>query len=448
MPRPHAVLLLLACAALQGCGDLTGVRQRPGSEPPVTESGNIQLLWYEIEPRVLVPNGTGQVRITAKFTNDGYARVVLRDTWYAFTQVGATWQAIVPEAELMEQYRAGDLHHIAARIDVGTTPTEYTVNVNVAATGLVVPVAITSLGAGVKATPHVLNIRTDSIYGGRTVPAALLKEAYKYLGDDYDFLMVIEAVRSPNNRFYTAMRNQVTGIGLASYDQGKVYGSDARLQGVVHFPNDDFFDLAETSTLHEIAHRWVNYTHVSALQTGTPHWPMSDLAYGVMGRSDPSNARQAIAFPYQLEPQSNGDYIARRTTAPTDFNDLELYLMGLLPADSVRPHFVFRNQSQTARPDGTLQGPVDTVRISDVIAQEGARAPAYPFAPRVFTVGTIVLSRGRLLTNTELWFFDHMVTRGEASAALPYQIGLNRGDTRPFSLATGNRGRLQATLKY
>jgi hypothetical protein len=260
MQLRYLVLLFSSTVVLAACGDTTGVRPRPGSEPPAPQSTTGELIWYDLEPRVLVPGGTGLVQITAKFTRDVPARFVLRNSFYPFTAVGDQWVVSVPQAEMLEQYRAGDLHHIAGRIEVGTTPSDYNVIVNVAATSTVTPVAITSLGAGVKATARVINIRTDSTFGGRTVPSSILREAYRYLGDDYDFLMVVEAVRSPRNRSYTSMRNQVSGIGLGSYDQGRVFGSAARLQGVVQFPSDDFFDLAETGTLHELAHRWIGST--------------------------------------------------------------------------------------------------------------------------------------------------------------------------------------------
>src|SRR5262245_54985335 len=201
MTRTRAVLWLLACAALAACGDTLGVRPRPGSQPPPDDDPTVagQLTWYDIDPRVLTPNGTGQVRITAKFSKDVSARVVLRSSVYPFEQVGNTWQAIVPETEMLELYRAGDLHHVAGRIEVGSPPVDYNVIVNVAPIGTVLPVSITSLGSGVKASPHVLNLRSDSTFGGRNVPVSIIKDAYRYLRDEYDFILVVEAVRSPNN---------------------------------------------------------------------------------------------------------------------------------------------------------------------------------------------------------------------------------------------------------
>jgi hypothetical protein len=349
---------LLACAALSACGDTLGVRQRPGSEPPPTEPTTGQLVWYELDPRVLTPGGTSQVRITAKFSRDVSARIVLRNTVYPFEPVGDTWQAIVPEAEMMLQYRAGDLHHVVGRIEVGPTPTDYALSANVSVNGTVAPVPITSLGAGVKAAPHVLNIRSDSIYGGRSVPTAVAKDVYRYLGDDYDFLLIVEAVRSPNSRFFLGTRNQTTGLGLTTFDQGRTYGSDTRLQGIVHFPNDDAFDLAETGTLHELAHRWINHTPRRTAGCGTA---LADFG-SCLRRDGAERSRQ----------QQTGDRIPVSTGAAgkrelhraandgsNGFNDLELYLMGLLPARQRPPAIVFRNQAQTAQlhPDGNLQGP-------------------------------------------------------------------------------------------
>ena len=313
-----------------------------------------------------------------------------------------------------------------------------------------VPVPITNLASGVKATSHVLNIRIDSVSANPPVPASILKQAYKYLKDDYDFLFVVEAVNGFPNVLSTLMRNDVAGIGLANYDQGNVYGSAARLQAVVDFRSDNLFDPASILAMHELARRWANYMRAPVLQNSAPNWPISDLAYGILGFSHPEIKAVGLAFPYQLEPQGNGNFIARKVASATEFNDLELYLMGLLPADSVGPHFVFRNQLQLAqvRADGTLLGPIDTVRVSDIVAQEGPRSPAYPSAPRSFTVGTIVLSRGRLLTNTELWYFDYVAARAEATAGLPQLGDQTLITAKPFYLATGKRGRLQATIRY
>ena len=54
-------------------------------------------------------------------------------------------------------------------------------------------------------------------------------------------------------------------------------------------------------------------------------------------------------FPFTLIEQPNGDYLIQGVPRDTEYNDLELYLMGLIPAEEVGKHgehFVFLNQAQ------------------------------------------------------------------------------------------------------
>jgi len=57
-----------------------------------------------------------------------------------------------------------------------------------------------------------------------------------------------------------------------------------------------------------------------------------------------------------------------------------------------------------------------------------------------------VLSAGGLLSPSEMAFFDHMAARGEARVELPFTAGLSSGITKPFYLATGERGTLSTTM--
>jgi hypothetical protein len=117
-------------------------------------------------------------------------------------------------------------------------------------------------------------------------------------------------------------------------------------------------------------------------------------------------------------------------------------LMGLVSTSGVRPHIVFRDQSMQVQPNSILPGPVDTVRIADIVAANGARSPSAAVAQRDFRIATVVLSRGRLLTPDEMAFFDHMAARGASENVLQYTQGTSRGETKPFYLATGQRARL------
>jgi hypothetical protein len=154
-------------------------------------------------------------------------------------------------------------------------------------------------------------------------------------------------------------------------------------------------------------------------------------------------------FRWELVPQPDGTYNVRSAAAPRSFNDFELYLMGLLPGDSVRPHIVFLNQNQRAelRNGGVLRPPTDTVSVAEWAAQDGARSPAYPQAQDSFRMATVVLSRGRLLTRDELAFYNTLAGRAESEIELVTVSFTSRLNTLPFFLATGGRARLMSRLE-
>lgn len=129
-----------------------------------------------------------------------------------------------------------------------------------------------------------------------------------------------------------------------------------------------------------------------------------------------------------------------------EYNDLELYLMGLVNPAQVGPHFVFNNQNQAVAPGAILQGPVTNITTSDIIAVNGPRVPAAADSPSNFAIATIVLSKNRLLTVQEMAFFDSMAARGEATVQLPFSSGFSSGLTKPFFVATGTRGTLAAEI--
>jgi hypothetical protein len=192
----------------------------------------------------------------------------------------------------------------------------------------------------------------------------------------------------------------------------------------------------------------MNYSTHPLLALGRPHWPLSSAAFGVMGWSDPQT-RVSIAFGFDIVRQGDGTHLLRSTDLPRSFNDLELYMMGLLPADSVRTHIVFADQNQSAqvRNNGVLRGAVDSVRIADIVARDGPRVPAAAIAPREFRLATIVLSRNGLLTLDEMAFYDYMAARGEQRVALPFSDAITRGTTLPFYVATGGRATLTTALR-
>jgi hypothetical protein len=364
-------------------------------------------------------------------------------------QPDTTWTRRVPAGVLIANYRTGDLRNTAASLEVlssgDTELLPLTVNVR---DNTVPDVSVSVLSAAAQAASHVVNIRYDSIYAGEQVPPEILHTLYQFFGDDYDFIAVLEQVSSPLGPLYFAVRNAVTGLGLQTFTRTETFGSAARLQGILHFPYEATFDPAATSFLHQLAHRWMNYSNLTSLRVLRPHWPISTLAYGITGTENPVSGEAEI-FRWQLTANPNGSYAVRATAAPLTFNDFELYLMGLLPADSVGGHVTFLNQNQRSqlRDGGTLSGATDTITVADWVARDGARAPAWPAAQDTFRMATVVLSRGGLLSREELAFYNNLAQRGEAEVQVTTMNFTTRLPTLPFAPATGGRGKLITRLR-
>ncbi|HEU0051755.1 MAG TPA: hypothetical protein VFQ39_01215, partial [Longimicrobium sp.] len=358
------------------------------------------------------------------------------------------WTARIPVSAMVREYQQGWTHGYVGQLTFnGARTGGYIVSANIRDGGMP-DVPVQALAADAQSSPHVFNLRWDDLYTGISVPPGVVRRFYNYFGDDYDWIATVQPASSPDNRFFVHVRNEVAGIGVDSVDRGLQYGSAARLKGLIHFPLDPYFDMAQYAASHEIGHQWINFLRLDpTLAKGAPHWPISTLAYGIMGWSLPGGA--GGSFPYRLDANGDGTYRVTRVAEPKEFNTMELYLMGLLPADSVGEFVVFENQDQLAelRAGGTLRGPVRTLRASDVIALHGPRKPAYGQAQKDFRLAVIVLSRGRLLTHTEMAFFDHLAARGEATTELPYAQGLVFGIAKPFGPATGGRARLTTRLR-
>jgi hypothetical protein len=149
-------------------------------------------------------------------------------------------------------------------------------------------------------------------------------------------------------------------------------------------------------------------------------------------------------FPFELIPE-NGDYRASPREETPVFNDLELYLMGLVGPEEVQPHLVFVDQEQTVEAGSLVRGPVIEVTIDDIVAAHGPRDPDVARAPKQFHVATIVVSE-TLLSPEALSFYDYFAARAALRRPVPYHTGFAKGLARPFFVATGERATVTTGL--
>jgi hypothetical protein len=426
----------------------------PASAGPRAASKNV-------EPAVIPADGSSGAVVTIR--TDAPASSVTLDLaggvgTVPFVPIDSqTFSAVLTPAQLLYMYLPSDVNRsfVGFINVVGGTPAEESrsslfVNVD-DATFADVPVLPSA--PDMRCAPHIVNLQVPAEDPAELWQAlddeeqSLLTRFYEVFGDDYDFVNLI--FLHPNlvaNRGHFGVKNVVLGIGLPVFDNTASYGSAGALQGITKFPLDTLFDLAEPAALHELGHQWINFlTPHPLLGEGSPHWPPSQVALGLMGFTIPGTPdSEGGTFTFDFVPQGGNFYTLVKAAPLGIYTNLDLYLMGLVGAASVPTYVVLDPPDQALIEDSTVTGTV--VSIADVIAAVGPRVPAVAAAPKHFRMATIVVTRTGFLTNRQLAFFDHFAARGEAVAPLPYHSGAVKGTANPFAIATQGVGSLDTSI--
>ncbi|MCR4665139.1 MAG: hypothetical protein K5660_07210 [Paludibacteraceae bacterium] len=174
-----------------------------------------------------------------------------------------------------------------------------------------------------------------------TQPVTITKKLYQYFKDDFDVIMLItnEAKKPQTISYYGVNRpiaNSVEGIGMSIYSNASYYGSAEKLFSLMYLPYMDAIKYGPT--LHEFCHCWANYAIPTAVDG---HW-------GICG----GNTRGQLGGFKQSTLLTNVDGIANKYSAETfgtnanggngvPYNEFELYLMGMLPIESVQEFDAF-----------------------------------------------------------------------------------------------------------
>lgn len=151
---------------------------------------------------------------------------------------------------------------------------------------------------------------------------------------------------------------------------------------------------------HEFGHRWGAYVTAKVnghtLRLGPwPHWA--------------AGLQAPVAFPYSLPAeastlggalwQANGDgtYTQLRGgyfVPAAGYSYLDLYLMGLMPAEEVPDFFLLQNLEHikdNAKGRPVFKADREKVSVEDVIAAEGPRSPDFDHSQRRFNAGIVVM---------------------------------------------------------
>lgn len=423
--------------------------------PAMAQRACLQFIY--MEPAVIPSSGGSPVFLTVKTSAPATSVELELDGGggtLPMMPVGSDiFSTTVDSASLLAGYGPEDVfRNLAGHINVTdlggqVCAINFVVNVDDPA---IATVPVSDVAFDVRCSPHVVNILLPDgdPWGPVSEPGltaqdeAATSRFYDLFGDDFEFASLVQSVPSRReNRGHYVVKNEVMGIGIPPLDDTAAFGSSGSLLGITRFPLDTFFDLAETTSLHELGHQWINFLSGSPLLgPAIPHWPASTLAHGIMGTNLPGSIVGGT-FNFDLAPLGGSDYQVLPSPPLREFSKLDLYLMGLLPDSGVGSFVVVDPPSQPIADFAIVTG--TTLSISDVLAAAGGpRVPDSAASPSAFRVANVVVSRIDLLTDREMAFFDHFAARGEEAAPVPFHIGLESGVTKPFALATQGLGSL------
>ncbi len=299
---------------------------------------------------------------------------------------------------------------------------------------------------------HVVNLVVPD-FGDTELTATLdlrpvARRFYEHFEDSYDVLAVVpfeSMLEVGLAAFHQRVRNDVTGLGVATFNRAADYGSDGRLTGVELFIQTAF-GSNDLST-HELGHTWghnFDWTRIAGVtragHSPTAHGPLLTGGESLIGAVLEPTRRPVI--------RDNGEAAIERTPAPARQHPLDLYAMGLLDPAALPEFSIFEDQGQfsattssTPAPGTAIAGGRKSVSINDVMAAHGRRnGPVWSELQRA----TIVVSRVRLLTAEELGVWNTMAARHED----PANTGIvDYEGVGSFALTTSGRMRLATGIR-
>jgi len=277
-------------------------------------------------------------------------------------------------------------------------------------------VDVDQLASDVQVSDHFVNIRTtesatqQTLRGNQVLTHSLFERLYDVLPDAFDIVNLIsterieQRPRQSGSNFragvHSVVKTDYKGSLRELHDQSASYGSDGRLKGYSIL--DDFTrGLGGPTVTHELVHQWSAYVHSSVgISDGGAHYLYNTSVGSLVGG-------------YEWIDNGDGSYTMNDKegrSGASHASPLDLYFMGLIPADEVPPVKVFNPR---ANPPINLLNPyipaseiIDEVTIDEIIAAHGARTPGPAESQKAFNIGFLAESHNRLLTPLEMTFYE------------------------------------------
>ena len=232
----------------------------------------------------------------------------------------------------------------------------------------------------------------------------LVQDVYKKFSDTYDFIFfVLNEPSIPSSLYYygrlIGVSNNVEGIGKSIYDYSSDYGSSGKLKAVMQLTGLEYIKYGPA--LHEIAHQWANF----ALPTHSVDAPGSNLTsypYGSHWGFTGGNTKGQLGGFEQstLVENGNNSYTVDEFGPFANggngipYNELELYLMGMIPVSSVSNFDMFTDITSLAINTSTFDFTASktTYTPESLIDLLGDREPSVDNSQKDFKLLVVVIT--------------------------------------------------------
>lgn len=293
----------------------------------------------------------------------------------------------------------------------------------------------------VAVTRHLINIRNDTRETQRALRdlpddlPALTRQIYDLLPDTPQFLIFFSThkLETPSAAVnfaagkYRTVRVDSTGTGRVPQDDGALYGSGSALMGIILLDAGKR-GLYAGNVTHEIMHQWgVYFDPVLGLNDAEGHFKARSNVGSLLGGQ-------------QWEPHSTGYFLLscdKGRNGAYRASPMDRYLMGLTGAHEVPDVWLYSpgNDLPLERCGEAIQDVTSVVWMGDLLAAYGPRLPGPDASRRQFRLAFVAESHGRMLTATELAWYDllaeHYTHPVPPGAPDPY-VGFNWASIRRF----------------
>lgn len=201
---------------------------------------------------------------------------------------------------------------------------------------------------------------------------------YDTHADIYDFIFVFTNFEIPNNltpgriAYFVPVTNIQQGIGKVSQDRSNSYGSAGKLKGIIVMGNVSQYNINEQSELdrtlsvvvHELLHQWGvsvsyaedGYYQYDLISQDQNHWSNYASFISPLGGSGWIDNGDGTFTSGLLYIDAN----------KRQYSDIDLYLMGLLPKQVIKP-IVLLMPEDLAATGNTISATTKQISINQII---------------------------------------------------------------------------------